>query len=685
LPRTKVSATYIVSLLRDSDPQVRLATALALADMPEDNNAGEVIAELVRDPAIFADRWIADSLTAAAAAHSGPFLAELARPHLIGDEPDPLDGNALAIVTIVAEHIARGKADIRRVEAVLYILAKAESRLVGAVLEGLVKGWPQSYRLKVSSEAEKSLVAILERAPAGSKGQLLQLASLWGSKELEEHAASIVKALLDTVRDDALSANDRAAAANQLVHFRADDDEVVVSLLGLVTPQTAPDLAAKIIDSITASTAPETGVALTKLAAETTPGLRDQAIRVLIARPQTTIALLDGIESGQISLAELKLDQKQALSNHPNKQLQARAKKLLAASGGLPNPDREKVLQEKLRLVKLSGDVVVGKAVFKKQCAKCHKHSGEGENIGPDLTGMSVHPKTELLTHILDPSRSVEGNFRIYTILTDAGRVYTGMLASETRTSLELIDAEAKRHAIQRSEIDELVSSRKSLMPEGFEKQASDEDIVNLLEFLTAKGRYVALDLRKVATSVSTRGMFVNEKVLAEALIFADWTPKVFEGIPFQLVDPQGTRVPNAVLLYGPNGTFAPNMPRQVSLPVNTAAKSIHLLSGVSGWGSPFGEYGSVSMIVRLRYADGETEDHELKNGIHFADYIRRVDVPESKFAWDLRGKQIRYLAVQPDRDAVIEKLELVKGPDNSAPVVMAITVETRNAVAPSN
>ncbi len=42
-------------------------------------------------------------------------------------------------------------------------------------------------------------------------------------------------------------------------------------------------------------------------------------------------------------------------------------------------------------------------------------------------------------------------------------------------------------------------------------------------------------------------------------------------------------------------------------------------------------------MIVRLTYDDGKTEDHELKNGVHFADYIRRVDVPESKFAFALR------------------------------------------------
>jgi hypothetical protein len=68
-----------------------------------------------------------------------------------------------------------------------------------------------------------------------------------------------------------------------------------------------------------------------------------------------------------------------------------------------------------------------------------------------------------------------------------------------------------------------------------------------------------------------------------------------------------------------------------------------------------------------------------LKNGLHFADYIRVVDVPESKLAFRLRGQQIRYLAVHPKQSGVIERIELVKGPDNTAPVVMAVTVETRD------
>src|SRR5262249_15882041 len=158
----------------------------------------------------------------------------------------------------------------------------------------------------------------------------------------------------------------------------------------------------------------------------------------------------------------------------------------------------------------------------------------------------------------------------------------------------------------------------------------------------------------------------------------SDWKPKTFDGVPFVLVDPQGAKVPNVVLLHSPNGEVSRKMPKSVKLPCNSAARAVHLLSGVSGWGYPYAAKGSVSLIVRLHYADGKTEDHVLKNGEHFADYIRRVDVPGSKFAFALRAQQVRYLAVVPKREEKIAEIELVKGSDTTAPVVMAVTVETR-------
>ena len=52
--------------------------------------------------------------------------------------------------------------------------------------------------------------------------------------------------------------------------------------------------------------------------------------------------------------------------------------------------------------------------------------------------------------------------------------------------------------------------------------------------------------------------------------------------------------------------------------------------------------------------------------------------MPDSKFAFALRGQQIRYLCVHPKRAEAIKTVELVKGADDTAPVVMAVTVETR-------
>ena len=153
----------------------------------------------------------------------------------------------------------------------------------------------------------------------------------------------------------------------------------------------------------------------------------------------------------------------------------------MAAAGRGTNPDRQRVLAELLPLTERRGDAVAGRAVFEKNCAKCHRHSGQGGAIGPDLTGVAARKRPDILTEVLDPNRSVEGNFQQYTVVLADGRVLAGLLAGETRTTLELVDAEAARHVVLREEIEELEGTSRSLMPEGFEKLPAEE-LVNLLE-----------------------------------------------------------------------------------------------------------------------------------------------------------------------------------------------------------
>ncbi|MFK7820512.1 MAG: c-type cytochrome, partial [Planctomycetaceae bacterium] len=408
--------------------------------------------------------------------------------------------------------------------------------------------------------------------------------------------------------------------------------------------------------------------------ASATPRVRSQGIQALLRRRAAIPILLDSIDSGEVQLAELSLDQRQNLTRHPDRQVRRRAEKLLERGGALPNADRLKVLEDYVAITKVQGNPLAGQVAFRKVCAKCHKHSGEGANVGPDLTGMAVHPKEELLTHILDPNRSVESNFRLYTAVTVDGLVINGMLASESRTALEFFDAEGKKTTVLRDDIEVFKGTQKSLMPEGIEKELNRTELTDLLEFLTQRGSFKPLDFAEAATIASDKGMFGGGD---GRYVLPDWSTQTFKGVPFNIADPKDGSIKNVILLHGPQGSVSKTMPKRTSVKVGVPARAIHLLSGVSGWGHPYTRRTSTSMIVKVHYEDGSEEVTELKNGIHFADYIRRVDVPESEFAFMVGRHQARYMAIYPTKSIPVMRIEFEKGPDQTAPIVLAATIES--------
>lgn len=695
LPPSTESVQKIIDagLLLDLDPQVRLGALIALADMPRDDlskgdqaaalkpttstgdvQTGEALVTSLFDPATLRDRWLPDALTSAASRNDLAFLQAVATKKFVSEK---FDARALSVVERVAEHFARGD-NVASLETLLVSLGVTNPQIASAIIGGLSKGLAEDRRPKLSTSLEDSLAKLFESSDNSGKLRVIALAQRWGSFRLNEPAQALAEELLTSAENDEAALPQRKQAVSDLSRIRRDDAKVATRLVNLLGPRTDPELVSTIVGALKASTADGLGEQLSGAALRLTPANRPLVLSSLLVRAEWTRALLKAFEDGALDIADLPLDQKQALSSHPNSEIAGRAKELLKRTGGLPDADRQSVVDRYAPLVQSGGNAQRGKTFFKAQCANCHMHSGEGKKFGPDLTGMAAHPKLELLTHILDPSRSVEGNFRTYTVLTIDGQVINGIMANETRTAIEILDAESKRHTLQRDEIDEIKTSRKSTMPEGFEKQLNPEAMTDLLEFLAARGKYFPLDLRKVASTVSTKDMFFEGDGQAERLIFGDWGPKTFEGVPFHLVDPDEGRVPNVVMLYGPNGKAPPKMPKSVKLPVSSPAEAIHLLSGISGWGFLGGTPSrSLTMIVRIHYQDGTTEDHKLLDGIHFADYINaQVNVPESKLAFRLRGQQVRYIKLQPQKKSSIEAIELVKGPDRTAPIVVAITIE---------
>jgi putative heme-binding domain-containing protein len=138
------------------------------------------------------------------------------------------------------------------------------------------------------------------------------------------------------------------------------------------------------------------------------------------------------------------------------------------------------------------GDVESGKALFfdeqKSKCARCHKIGDRGQQVGPDLSAVGDRfSRIHVVESILQPNRAIGGAYQSMTVAVADGRTLSGVRVDETDATLTLVDSEGQRHMIDVSEIDERGASAVSTMPEGLEKVLSDQEFLNLVEFLMSQ------------------------------------------------------------------------------------------------------------------------------------------------------------------------------------------------------
>jgi putative heme-binding domain-containing protein len=169
------------------------------------------------------------------------------------------------------------------------------------------------------------------------------------------------------------------------------------------------------------------------------------------------------------------------LENYPSPKVSQLAR---ALRGQSVSEDRRKVFNEYKDVALASGDPVQGKAIFEKNCATCHQVGSTGQAVGPNLAAMVSRGMESVLFNVLVPNGEVDPRFLEYVALTVDGQVISGVIAGETATAVTLRGADNKTTTILRVDIDELHNTRKSLMPEGFEKNIDKTAMANLLAFL---------------------------------------------------------------------------------------------------------------------------------------------------------------------------------------------------------
>ena len=212
-----------------------------------------------------------------------------------------------------------------------------------------------------------------------------------------------------------------------------------------------------------------------------TPPVRDAVLTAMLSQPALQLVLLDAVEKGVVQPWAVPANRRNPLLKHKDAAVAARAAKAFQPQG---TADRMKVYEDYKSVLALPANAKNGKAVFVKTCAACHQFAGEGARVGPELTGVRLQPAEAILLHIIVPDAEIYPGFTAYEVETKDGRSLTGLLASDTPTSVTLRAAQGVEETILRANIAKLTSATTSLMPNELEKTMTKQELADLMAFL---------------------------------------------------------------------------------------------------------------------------------------------------------------------------------------------------------
>lgn len=216
---------------------------------------------------------------------------------------------------------------------------------------------------------------------------------------------------------------------------------------------------------------------------------RARATELLMQRPIWAIAMLEAIAKEHLPRETLHVNQVRRLQSSSDSEVRQRVANLWGRVREERNPQVEEAIESVRQLwSRKTGDPLQGQVVFRKTCAQCHQIYGQGEQVGPDITRNGRASFEQLLSNVFDPNLVVGEAYQAHTVITQDGRNLSGLLVERSPERVVLKLQGGKTETIAANQIDELTVSPLSLMPEGWEKQLSEQELIDLLSFLVLEG-----------------------------------------------------------------------------------------------------------------------------------------------------------------------------------------------------
>lgn len=466
--------TLVSAALNDADPNVREHAIRFAEAFPESSALRDKLAQLAADPAPRVRYQLAFT--------AGEFPMEWRKGVLLAILKQ--DGTDPWVRQAALSSLPNGAAEV--LNALLADPSWKSARATGPVVADLARLVARQNQPEQLASLVRQARAISDSNPAlaqqivielglGQRALKSSLAKADATKTLEElHAQA-----RQLVAEESTPLSVRIISARSLGFstFETDGD-LLVSLLEQRQPV---EVQKATLEALGRFASPAATTAILEAWSGMSPAVRSQAEEILFARPAAALALLTAIESGDIRTADLTPARLQLLQTHPDKGVQAQAVKVLANTGA---GQRQAVLDQYQAALNLAGDYQKGQAAFRKTCATCHRLENHGFEIGPNLATIKNRGKEAILLNVIDPNREVNPQFLGYVVVTSDGLTHTGMIQSETATSITLVRAENQTETILRSDIEQLRSTGLSLMPEGLEKDIDLQTMADILDYL---------------------------------------------------------------------------------------------------------------------------------------------------------------------------------------------------------
>ena len=133
------------------------------------------------------------------------------------------------------------------------------------------------------------------------------------------------------------------------------------------------------------------------------------------------------------------------------------------------------------------GDPAKGRSVYDANgCAGCHRVSGEGGRMGPDLTDIGgMRSLGHLQEAVLRPNDSVLPQHWMVRGKTNDGKQVSGMRLNEDTFSVQFIDAAGKLVSLRKADLADYDVDRTSGMP-AYEGKIQGADFENLVAYLAS-------------------------------------------------------------------------------------------------------------------------------------------------------------------------------------------------------